>query len=403
MEPIINSSSEEEISFRKEGSQAGTIVFKPSNLSQVTFQPRTINLKEGTEILIQRHDEGDKTDKTQSNLLFTCPVLSGTHGKLKYSQGNFFVLDNNSTNGSFLTRPNCDQFKLEAEKSYILNSGDILQLGYTLEDALDGLKKPCLKAEINISENKTDTNCLNSKCAETKGYPLKADLEVLQGKIDTTSDVPNQEENPTIDVASVNKSPSVEKFQNIEKPGILKKFHCQDCTKSFRRQDVLELHSKKHMNKEDIEKNNLHWASKMKGIRQKPTSPFYKDLMNKTKALTCKVCSKMFMTTGLLYYHIQLEAHIQPPDKKENESDNGSNQESDKAHASYKCNDCKEVYSNEKDLDTHVTLNHAEIEQVEEDPPQNHDSPKAPCGKILKIFCPPKLIFEGARFHYKKT
>ena len=112
MEPTINSSSEEEISFKKASSQSGTIVFKPSVLSKVTFQPRTINLKEGKEILIQRHDEGDKTDKTQSNLLFTCPVMSDKHGKLKYSQGKFYVLDNNSTNGSFLTRSNCDQFKL---------------------------------------------------------------------------------------------------------------------------------------------------------------------------------------------------------------------------------------------------------------------------------------------------
>ena len=360
MKPNINSSSEEEISFKTASSQAGTIELKPSILSQITFQPRKIDLHEGTEISIQRHDEGDKNEKTTSNLLFTCPVMSGTHAKLKFSQGKFFVFDCNSTNGTFLTRSNCEKFRLESAKSYILDTGDILQFGQSLLDPLDDSKKPCLIAEVNILENKSDTN--------------------LQGKIDTKSDVPNQEEkSPIVEkVPSVNKSPSIEKSQNVEKPGILKKFQCQDCTKSFRSKDVFDLHLIKHMDKEDKKKKEVQWSAKMKGIRKIPTSPYIKDLMNKTKALTCKKCSKMFMTIGLLNDHFQLYPdHIKLPDEKE--KDNGSNKESEKT--SYKCNNCEEIYSTEKDLDTHVNLNHAENEQVE-DFPQNQDSPKAQCGKI---------------------
>ena len=292
-----------------------------------------------------------------------------------------------------------------------MNSGDILQLGYTITDVVDGLKKRCLRAEIHILENQTDTN--------------------LQGKIDTTSDGPNQEEklpivekvpsvnkSPSIEkcrnvdvptqeekspivekVPSVNKSPSIEKSQNVEKPGILKKFQCQDCTKSFRSKDVFDLHLIKHMDKEDKKKKEVNWSAKMKDIRKIPTSPYIKDLMNKTKALTCKKCSKMFMTIGLINDHFKLYPdHI--PDEKENESGNGSNKESEKALVSYKCNDCEEVYSNEKELETHITLNHAENERVEEYPPQNQDSPKAQCGKILKIFCPPEMNFKGCVFKH---
>ena len=348
MEPIINSSSEEEISFKKTGSQAGTIELKPSILSQITFQPRKIDLHEGTEISIQRHDEGDKNEKTTSNLLFTCPVMSGTHAKLKFSQGKFFVFDCNSTNGTFLTRSNCEKFRLESAKSYILDTGDILQFGQSLLDPLDDSKKPCLIAEVNILEKKTDTN-LQGKIDTTSDVPNQVEKSPIVEKVPSVNkspsiekcqnvDVPNQEEkSPIVEkVPSVNKSPSIEKSQNVEKPGILKKFQCQDCTKSFRSKDVFDLHLIKHMDKEDKKKKEVYWSAKMKEIRKIPTSPYIKDLMNKTKALTCKKCSKMFMTIGLLNDHFQLYPdHIKLPDEKE--KDNGSNKESEKT--SYKFNE----------------------------------------------------------------
>ena len=161
MEKKINSSSEEEISF-KSSVQVGTIVFKPSVTSQISFQPRTIVLSEGEEINLERHDEGDPVDKTTSNMLFTCEVMTSVHAKLKYSQGIFFLKDNKITNGSFITSHNCEQFRLEAEKPYALNSGDILQIGHPLEDAEDGKKRPCLRLEINILEKESDSKCLNS-------------------------------------------------------------------------------------------------------------------------------------------------------------------------------------------------------------------------------------------------
>ena len=102
MEQKINSSSEEEISF-KSSVQVGKIVFKPSATSEISFQPRLIVLSEGEEINLQRYDEGDPVDKTTSNLLFTCEVMSSVHARLKYSQGAFFLKDNKSTNGTFVT------------------------------------------------------------------------------------------------------------------------------------------------------------------------------------------------------------------------------------------------------------------------------------------------------------
>ena len=251
MGPIINSSSEEEISFKKASSQGGTIVFKPSILSQITFQPRTIDLNEGTEISIQRHDDGDKTDKTQSNLLFTCPVMSGTHAKLKYSQGKFYVLDNNSTNGSFLTRTNCEKFRLESGKSYILNTGDILQFGQPLVDALDGLKKPCLRAEINILENKSDTNCLDSKCNH-----------------------------------------------------ILKQYECQECWKKLASEAAMQLHFKAHENKINVEKTEVHLSESKESMEASSQSDSSLDLDGCFK---CKFCEDTFRNENNLLTHTELK------------------------------------------------------------------------------------------------
>ena len=157
MEPSVNLSSEDEISFKKQSNPFGTIVFKTSENSQVTFQTRTIVLNEGTEILIRRHDEGDKTDKTTENLLFTCKVMSNVHAKLRYSQGKFYIYDNNSTNGSFITRKNNDKLRLEVEKSYTLNTGDILQFGHSLIGDKDGERWPCLRSEIQILEDHAES------------------------------------------------------------------------------------------------------------------------------------------------------------------------------------------------------------------------------------------------------
>ena len=159
MEQKINSSSEEEISF-KSSFQVGKIVFKPSATSEISFQPRLIVLSEGEEINLQRYDEGDSVDKTTSNLLFTCEVMSSVHARLKYSQGAFFLKDNKSTNGTFVTSHNCEKLRLEAEKSYVLNCGDVLQIGQPLLVAEDCIKRPCLIMEINILDKKSDSKLI---------------------------------------------------------------------------------------------------------------------------------------------------------------------------------------------------------------------------------------------------
>ncbi|KPI95620.1 Sarcolemmal membrane-associated protein [Papilio xuthus] len=63
---------------------------------------------------------------TPTNTIFECRVLSRHHATLYYDKGHFYLVDNQSSNGTFINNKRCSISELEPQEVF---SGDVVQFG----------------------------------------------------------------------------------------------------------------------------------------------------------------------------------------------------------------------------------------------------------------------------------
>ncbi|CAK1580397.1 unnamed protein product [Parnassius mnemosyne] len=63
---------------------------------------------------------------TPTNTIFECRVLSRHHATLYYDKGHFYLVDNQSSNGTFINNKRCSTSELEPQEVF---SGDVVQFG----------------------------------------------------------------------------------------------------------------------------------------------------------------------------------------------------------------------------------------------------------------------------------
>ena len=99
-----------------------TLILHPAEEGKF-FATRKIEIFDGKEILIGRNIHGITMEQI-SNGIFDCRVLSRKHATIWSKNGNIFVMDLNSSNGTYINSE-----ALQAQKPFQLKNGDTVQFG----------------------------------------------------------------------------------------------------------------------------------------------------------------------------------------------------------------------------------------------------------------------------------
>ena len=102
------------------GESSGCITLSPEPKSK-PFESKSYSIKEGKELVISRtRPSGD----CPNLCIFDCKVLSREHASLLFSNGNFYVKDLKSSNGTSL-----NEVQVVPEVLYKLAHNDVVQFG----------------------------------------------------------------------------------------------------------------------------------------------------------------------------------------------------------------------------------------------------------------------------------
>jgi len=91
---------------------------------------KTWNIKGKVSLLIGRNTKNNEVDIDLSNVQYS-ELISRQHAVLNYADGAWYIEDIGSSYGTGLKKVNEEKFKLDVEKLYELNLGDIIFIANT--------------------------------------------------------------------------------------------------------------------------------------------------------------------------------------------------------------------------------------------------------------------------------